>query len=401
MPTIIPKTYYCPKCKKEINKKNCDCGSKTKPVPPYTVRFRWVNEHGEEEHKRLTGTPPWTTQSAAQKGYEEWIAAHPSSKPIANIESADFCTLLEKYKKHLFNQVKESSYIVTVDRLERFAVPKFKNKKVTDISKRDIRDWQDSLAEKGYALGYLNAIRAALTGFFTFCEEEGFPSPMKGSRGFSARKYAKQEIDFWTQEEFEKFICTVKDEKYFTLFSFLYLTGCRRGEACALRWSEVDLINKTVKIISTSTKKKMPDQSVYAITTPKTERSIRKVLLPDELVDVLQTWRTLSCPSSDSSFVFGTDTEPMPFTSLGHAFDRYIKAAGVKRIRVHDLRHSHVSLLINKGSGHLSMLYVIAARIGDTPEMVLQTYGHLFPDRQADIISHLSVNLGTELGTEI
>ena len=67
MPTIIPKGYYCPKCKKEIKKKICECGANAKPVPPYTVRFRWINEDGIEEHKRLTGTPPWTTQSAAQK----------------------------------------------------------------------------------------------------------------------------------------------------------------------------------------------------------------------------------------------------------------------------------------------------------------------------------------------
>ena len=63
MPTIIPKTYYCPKCKKEINKKRCDCGSKTKPVAPYTVRFRWINQDGMEEHKRLTGARQPPTES--------------------------------------------------------------------------------------------------------------------------------------------------------------------------------------------------------------------------------------------------------------------------------------------------------------------------------------------------
>lgn len=399
MPTIIPKGYYCPKCKKEIKKKVCECGANAKPIPPYTVRFRWINENGIEEHKRLTGTPPWTTQSSAQKGYEQWVADHPRNRRALQTDTSDFSALLEKYKKHLFNQVKESSYLVTVDRLDRFAVPTFGNKKVSDISKRDIRDWQDELAQKGFALGYLNAIRAALTGFFTFCEEEGFPSPMKGSRGFSARKYAKPEIDFWTQSEFEQFIHIVKEPKYFTFFSFLYLTGCRRGEACALRWNEVDLSHKTVKIISTATKKTINGQSTYAITTPKTERSFRTVLLPDELVAALNNWKELSNPSSENNFVFGSADAPMPFTTLGHAFDRYTKASGVKRIRVHDLRHSHVSLLINQGSGHLSMLYVIAARIGDTPEMVLETYGHLFPDRQADVIANLSVNLGTELGT--
>lgn len=53
MPTIIPRAYYCPKCKKEIKKKICDCGTKAKPLPPYSVRFRWINEDGMEEHKRI------------------------------------------------------------------------------------------------------------------------------------------------------------------------------------------------------------------------------------------------------------------------------------------------------------------------------------------------------------
>lgn len=51
----------------------------TKPVAPYTVRFRWINQDGMEEHKRLTGTPPWMTQSAAQKGYEKWVFEHPTN----------------------------------------------------------------------------------------------------------------------------------------------------------------------------------------------------------------------------------------------------------------------------------------------------------------------------------
>ena len=81
----------------------------------------------------------------------------------------------------------------------------------------------------------------------------------------------------------------------------------------------------------------------------------------------------------------------MPFQTLQHAFERYTKKAGVKQIRIHDLRHSHVSLLINKGENQLSTIYVIAARLGDSVEMIFKTYGHLFPSSQKEILEKINI----------
>lgn len=83
----------------------------------------------------------------------------------------------------------------------------------------------------------------------------------------------------------------------------------------------------------------------------------------------------------------------MSFNTLQNAFKRYIKRSGVKDIRIHDLRHSHVSLLINKGLNQLATLYIIAARLGDTVDMILKTYGHLFPNNQTEIICKLNIDL--------
>lgn len=95
---------------------------------------------------------------------------------------------------------------------------------------------------------------------------------------------------------------------------------------------------------------------------------------------------------STSEFIFGVDGKFLPFQTLQHAFEKYTKLAGVKPIRLHDLRHSHASLLINKGENQLSTIYVIAARLGDTVEMIFKTYGHLFPNTQRDIIHKLDIN---------
>lgn len=383
MPTIIPKTYYCPKCKKEVNKKVCDCGSKTKPVPPYTVRFRWVNKHGEEEHKRLTGTPPWTTQSAAQKGYEEWIAAHPTHEKV-NARSVEFMPLYEEYKRHLIANVKESSYVTFCQRMDSFVVPSFGKCKVTEITAVDILKWQDELTNRGYSFKYKNAIRQAFVHFYNYLKIYDIPNPLSKVKGFRRLNERKKEMLFWTETEFRQFIKSVDKLIYKALFSFLYLTGCRIGEALALHWDDIQnneaVIKKTLSL-------KTIDKT-YSETTPKTDNSYRRVKLPNTLIELLDKLHA----QSDGQIIFG-GKEHLPFQTVTNNFKRYVTLSGVKEIRIHDLRHSHASLLINHGTNQLAMLYIIAQRIGDTPEQILKTYGHLFPAQHSPIIDILNIPL--------
>lgn len=383
MPTIIPKTYYCPQCKKEVNKKVCDCGSKTKPVPPYTVRFRWVNERGEEEHKRLTGTPPWTTQSAAQKGYEEWIAANPTHEKVG-AQTVEFMPLYEEYKRHLVANVKESSYVTFCQRMDSFVVPSFGKRKVTEITAVDILKWQDELTNKGYSFKYKNAIRQAFVHFYNYLKIYDIPSPLSKVKGFRRLNEQKKEMLFWTEAEFRQFIKCVDKLIYKALFSFLYLTGCRIGEALALHWD--DLQNNEVVIKKTLSLKTI--DKTYSETTPKTDNSYRRVKLPNTLIKLLEELHS----QSDGQIIFG-GKEHLPFQTVTNNFKRYITLSDVKEIRIHDLRHSHASLLINHGTNQLAMLYIIAQRIGDTPEQILKTYGHLFPAQHGPITDILNIPL--------
>lgn len=91
-----------------------------------------------------------------------------------------------------------------------------------------------------------------------------------------------------------------------------------------------------------------------------------------------------------SNFVFGSEKSFLSFNTPENAFRKYIARSGVKPICIHDLRHSHASLLINKGNNQLSTIYIIAARLGDSADMVLETYGHMFPSSQKDIIDRLN-----------
>lgn len=397
MPTIIPKGYYCPKCKKQLKKKVCDCGTVAKPQPPYTVRFRWINEDGIEEHKRLTGTPPWTTQSAAQMGYAEWIAQHPSHEKKGVI-SLEFLPLYNEYKENLKTTVKESSYMSMTQRMDKYVVPYFKDKKVNEITAADITQWQRKLNSLEHTLStiYKTNIRTSFYHFFSYLNIYGIANPLALVKGFHRNKEQRRKMQIWTEDEFKQFIAVVNDLRFRAVFMFLYLTGCRKGEALALTWDKINLNAKTAEIESTITKatdtsrKKSEGEklsTLYRKTTPKTVNSYRTILLPDPLVECL---RELKANAAPSDFVFGNGSSIMPFNTLEHVFKKYITQSGVKPIRIHDLRHSHASLLINKGENSLSTIYVIAARLGDTVSMVFETYGHLFPNTQRELLDKLN-----------
>lgn len=397
MPTIIPKAYYCAVCKTQSKKKICDCGTKCKPLPPYTVRFRWINENGEEEHKRITGTPPWSSQNAAQKGYEKWIAEHPSH-PKPDTATFDFMTLYAEYKTHLRHNIKESSFTAVIQRFEKYILPAFSAYKVNEITPADLVKWQNGLSDKELSVKYKSAIRSAFTGFYEYLKIYNIQNPFAFVKGFKRNKESKREMLYWTQDEFMQFISTVDDFRYKCVYTFLYLTGCRKGEACALKWQDLDFeksvvnINKTLTRATDTEREKNEGELLsdnYRITTPKTDNSYRQILLPKSLLNMLKELYD----NRTSDFIFGVNGKFLPFQTLQHAFDRYIKLSGVKAIRIHDLRHSHASLLINKGENQLSTIYVIAARLGDDVDMIFKTYGHLFPNTQRDIIQKLNIEI--------
>ena len=109
------------------------------------------------------------------------------------------------------------------------------------------------------------------------------------------------------------------------------------------------------------------------ITPPKTDNGIRCLSMPVSIMQVVKEYidRIYGISNNDRVFIF---TKSL----ISGNITRGAAAAGVQRIRIHDLRHSHVSLLIDMGfSPHL-----IAERIGDTVQMVNNTYGHLYPTKQ-------------------
>lgn len=131
---------------------------------------------------------------------------------------------------------------------------------------------------------------------------------------------------------------------------------------------------------------------IYEITTPKNKASYRRVMMPKNLVDIISQYK-IKCESeyefNDDFFVFGGKL-PLVDQTIRRRLDSYAKKAGVKQIRIHDLRHSHASLLINKGQNIL----IVSKRLGHSDiTQTLNTYSHLFPNVQKQIIDAIDIKL--------
>lgn len=267
---------------------------------------------------------------------------------------------------------------------DKLIIPYFGEKPLCAITAADVRQWQAMLMEteykpgKKYSQTYLKTVNNQLTALFNYAVRfyglQENPCHKAGSMG----KKNAEEMQFWTLDEYKQFREAVRDKpRSFMAFQLLYYSGMRIGELMALTVADVDLQACTVSISKTYSRRKGED----VITPPKTPKSNRIIALPPFICDELRAYMASIYGLQDSDRIF-------PFTKyfLEHEMKRGCKKSGVKKIRLHDLRHSHASLLIEQGFSPL----LIAERLGhENVETTLNTYSHLWPHKQEEVASRL------------
>lgn len=258
-------------------------------------------------------------------------------------------------------------------------IPYFGERKMNEITPSDIIQWQNVIREKNYSETYLRMIQNQMTALFTHAYNI---YGLKSNPCKKIKKMGKSDanrLDFWTKDEYDKFIATIDhDDRYYTLFEILFWTGCRVGELLALTKSDIDFQNNQIHISKTYYRMNGED----VITTPKTEQSIRTVDIPEFLKNEIKDYVSRIYECKDNQRLF-----PMVLEAVQHKMKRNIEKAGVKKIRVHDLRHSHVAYLIHQGVQPL----IIKERLGHRDiKITLNTYGHLYPSEQKKVAELLN-----------
>ena len=342
---------------------------KDKKTGKWLIQYRYTDWQGKRRKSTKRGF-------ATKREAEEWL------RNFLITQKADFDMKFEDFWKmycaDMETRLREHTMRTKKYIVELKILPYFGDKRVNDITAADIRQWQNELIKMGYSPTYLKTINNQLSAIFNYAvryyDLKSNPCAKAGSMG----KSKAEEMDFWTGEEFRKFIDSVMNKRLsYMAFMTLYWMGMRLGELLALNPKDVDLEKRTISI--TKSYQRLGKKDV--VSPPKTSKSKRVITIPEFLATDIKDYMDSLCDLQENDRLF-----PITKYYLEHEMQRGIKESGVKRIRVHDLRHSHASMLIELGFSPLE----IANRLGhEKVETTLNTYAHLYPNKQTKLAERL------------
>ena len=326
---------------------------------------------GESKSKMKRG---FATKKDAQQWERDFLQKQSASMDMK------FASFVEVYFEDKAPRLKERSIMTKRTLFETKIIPYFGEKQMNEITAVDIIKWQNALLNQDYKPTYLRMIQNQMTALFNHAEKfydlKDNPCKKVDKMGRSNAK----ELNFWTKDEYEQFIqCFSPDEEmYRIIFQMLFWLGCRVGELLALTSQDIDFENGTVNISKTYYRRNQNDY----VTPPKTESSNRKITIPKFLAEEMKDFVDRQYGLTPEDRIF-----PITDRAIQKKMKQKAEQAKLKPIRVHDLRHSHIALLIEKGMQPL----VIAQRVGhDSVNTTMNIYGLLYPNKQKQVADLLN-----------
>ena len=339
----------------------------------YYCSVRYVNNAGQRVQHKKEG---FSFSSEAKQYEKEFL------EKINGSTDMSFKSLCEIYLKDCEARLKPTTYrgkkYLFYDKL----IPFFKDTAIADITPAMIRSWQNNLLSHipAYTQTYIKTCNNQLSALFNYSVKYyGLKTNPVHIAGTIGKKHSGR-LDFWTISEYKKFMDSLDAAKPFRMaYELLFYTGMRSGEMLALTIADFDAASRTININKNFAHLDGKDY----IMPPKTPKSKRVITLPEKVAQHLQEYISALYDPDPSERLF-----PMLNKySLAKALKRTATAAGIKPIRVHDLRHSHASLLIELGFPPL----LISERLGhENIETTLQIYSHLYPNKAEEVAAKLN-----------
>lgn len=331
------------------------------------VRFRYTDWTG----KRHETTKRGFAKKGEAKEYEEEFRRTIGKSPDMTMNN--LCTL---YLDDLKTRRKPTTVYSETRMIDRYIKPYLGDMPVNQITVAVVRQWQNEIIQtknmftgKPLSQHTHRNISVCLSSVLNYAVRfHGLPNnPVNIARGIGKTKTS---IDFWEREEFDKFLSVVDDECDRLCFSVLFTSGMRLGEMLALTPADLNFEKDTISITKTY------NWRLKYTSSPKTETSVRTIAMPHSIMQAMKDYLGKFYEPPDR--VFMATSQKVLTTRLA----KYANAAGVKRIRLHDLRHSHASYLIHSGVP----ITAIANRLGHkNAKITLEVYSHVYQAADAAI----------------
>ncbi|MBR4260626.1 MAG: site-specific integrase [Clostridia bacterium] len=314
-----------------------------------------------------------------------------------------FSIVASEYFDYLNKSRKESTAYTYIRDYKCHLMPYFDDFYINNINTQVIREWHEEMDKKGLSVKYLNKINGILINIFNYAiKNYSLEKNVAKEYGYFERKREEvipdsQKLQYITLEDFNKFISFVDDPLWHTFFIFLFYTGMRKGEVQALTWNDIDFNSNEIVVNKTLSIKTSQD---YKITATKNYVN-RKIKMSKTLRETLIAYKNECRKYSDFKenwFIFG-NTRFLPQTTIDRYKHKYFELSGVREIKIHEFRHSHVSLLINEYIKQCrtknvkidiaKFFLMLANRLGHSVETMQKIYMHLLPTVQDEVVDIL------------
>lgn len=342
-----------------------------KKTKSWYCKFNYTDWMGQKKQKMKRGfskkkdAREWENQFIASRKYDNKTTIGTITDDyLEEITPRRRCTTISMYRNAFKNHIN----------------PYFADLPISALTEKHIVEWQNKLLSSGLADTYIHKLDTIFRTVYAFgarrCKiiDNPFDHLEKIGKGRA------NDMNFWTLEQYKSFIALIKDPVTFMCFEILYYTGIRLGELIPLTAADADTKNGILHINKSLQRMNRED----IITPPKTQKGTRDIVLPRFLCKELEDYKARLYGLTDDSRLFEISK-----CALYYPMKKYAALAGIQAIRIHDLRHSHVALLIEHNVSPL----VIAERLGhESIDITLGTYGHLYPNKQkevADILDNL------------
>lgn len=287
----------------------------------------------------------------------------------------------------------------------------FENKNMRDVTVLDVQIFQNKLLSNKVCGSYINLLFSLMAGIWDRAKVFGLVDE-NPFRALGRVRVERKKINFWTLDDFKYFekkvfianleskvmlqenltVAEYYDFFHYLFFRFLFFTGLRFGECAALLWENVDLDKGKIKVLYTVGNRSKKKSEQY-LSTPKSKSSERSLFVDNRTMLLIEKWKYYQRRSGDVKLVFSHDDVFADGSWLGLKFKRLQEKFGLPRATLHDLRHSHASLLIHMKENPK----MVQERLGHAKiEMTLDIYSHLYPTENFEVVKRLNTICGRD-----
>lgn len=365
----------------------------------YKVRINYMDSHGK--YKQMDRIAYGAEEA---KELERQLTSE--SKEVVSGGKITVSELYTEYYNSKKHDNRESTMKKFSEHIEKYVVPFLGENRIDKLTIPMFQEWKNTVNElvssktgEKLSLRYKQAIYTDLNSLLNYAVKMEYitRNALRNLGTFKDAYAEKSEMLYYTVDEFKKFIAVAENEAlkaeskgniylwhYYVFFNIAFYMGMRKGEIYALRWSDIE--DNIMHIKRSITQKLKGDDRE---TPPKNKSSVRDVQIPAPLLNILAKHKK-RCSQlanfSQSVYICGVD-KPVRDSTVDKKNTDFAEQAGLKKIRIHDFRHSHASVLVNEGIN----IQEIARRLGHSNiEITLNTYAHLYPREEERAIQILN-----------